>query len=72
MVSLKQSHSTTGEDLRKHMEGFVAEGKVAKFWVPDHYVILEEQLPKTSTGKIDKKPLKEKYSGIVATSGQVP
>jgi len=67
VVSLRQNQSTTSDDLRKHMEAFVAEGKMAKFWVPDQYVILEEQLPKTSTGKIDKKPLREKYSGIVIT-----
>jgi fatty-acyl-CoA synthase len=63
VVSLRQNQSTTSDDLKKHMETFVAEGKMAKFWVPEHYVILEEQLPKTSTGKIDKKPLREKYSG---------
>jgi len=67
VVSLRQNQSVTSDDLRKHMETFVAEGKMAKFWVPDQYVILEEQLPKTSTGKIDKKPLREKYSGIVIT-----
>jgi fatty-acyl-CoA synthase len=67
VVSLRQNQSATGDDLRKHMETFVAEGKMAKFWVPEQYVILEEQLPKTSTGKIDKKPLREKYSGIVIT-----
>ena len=66
VVSLRQNQSATGDDLRKHMEAFVAEGKMAKFWVPDHYVILEEQLPKTSTGKIDKKPLREKYSNVIS------
>ena len=67
VVSLRQNQSASSDDLKKHMETFVAEGKMAKFWVPDQYVILEEQLPKTSTGKIDKKPLREKYSGIVIT-----
>jgi fatty-acyl-CoA synthase len=67
VVSLRQGQSATSEDLRKHLEAFVAEGKMVKFWVPEHYVILTEQLPKTSTGKIDKKPLREKYSGAVIT-----
>jgi len=67
VVSLRQGQSTSTDDLRRHMEAFVADGKMAKFWVPDHYVILEEQLPKTSTGKIDKKPLREKYSGLVVS-----
>jgi len=66
VVSLRQGQSANGDELRKHMEAFVAEGKMAKFWVPDHYVILEEQLPKTSTGKIDKKPLREKYSNVIS------
>ena len=66
VLSLRQNQSATSDDLRKHMEAFVEEGKVAKFWVPDHYVILEEQLPKTSTGKIDKKPLREKYSNVIS------
>ena len=66
VVSLRQSQAATSDDLRKHMETFVAECKIAKFWVPDSYVILAEQLPKTCRGKIDKKPLREKYSGVVA------
>ena len=64
VVSLRQNLAATGDDFKKHMEKFVAEGRIAKFWVPEQYVILQEQLPKTSTGKIDKKPLREKYSGI--------
>ena len=50
------------------MEAFVGEGKIAMFWVPDTYVILGEQLPKTSTGKIDKKPLREKFPCVAASS----
>ena len=42
----------------------MAEGKIAKFWVPDEYMIQREQLPKTSTGKIDKKPLRERYPSV--------
>ena len=67
VVSLRQNQHVSSDDLRKHMEGFVAEGKIAKFWVPDEYIVLEGQLPKTSTGKIDKKPLRERYpSSVVA------
>ncbi|HYB06519.1 MAG TPA: long-chain-fatty-acid--CoA ligase [Nitrososphaerales archaeon] len=62
VVALRQNQTASSEELKRHMEGFVAEGRIAKFWVPDSYVILQEQLPKTSTGKIDKKPLREKYS----------
>jgi fatty-acyl-CoA synthase len=55
----------TEQDLREHMMRSVDDGKIAKFWVPDSFVILSEPLPKTSTGKIDKKPLREKYSSIL-------
>jgi len=54
------------EQLQSHMSGFVEQGKLAKFWLPDKYVIVNEPLPKTSTGKIDKKPLREKYQSIGA------
>ena len=64
VVGLRPNQTATADELKKHMEGFVAEGKLAKFWVPDDYIIIAETLPKTSTGKIDKKPLREKYSGL--------
>jgi len=43
----------------------VEQGVIAKFWVPDRIVLTNEQLPRTSTGKFDKKPLREKYSKIL-------
>jgi fatty-acyl-CoA synthase len=64
VVALRPNQSATADELKKHMEGFVADGKLAKFWVPDDYIIMAETLPKTSTGKIDKKPLREKYSSL--------
>ena len=33
----------------------------AKFWLPDNYVKIEE-LPKTSTGKLDKKVLRQMHA----------
>lgn len=44
--------------IRKHLEGFVEFGRIAKFWIPDEYRKVDE-FQKTSTGKIDKKVLKE-------------
>jgi fatty-acyl-CoA synthase len=64
VVALRPNQTATADELKKHMEGFVADGKLAKFWVPDDYIIMTETLPKTSTGKIDKKPLREKYSSL--------
>jgi fatty-acyl-CoA synthase len=51
----------TEKQLEEHLIKLVEEGKLAKFWVPDRFIIVNEPLPKTSTGKIDKKPLREKY-----------
>lgn len=51
------------EDLRAHMMGYVAQGKIAKFWVPDKFVFAK-QLPLTSVGKTDKKVLREQFKGL--------
>ncbi|MGH7666081.1 MAG: AMP-binding enzyme, partial [Candidatus Dormibacteria bacterium] len=37
--------------------------RVAKFWLPDEIVFLEE-VPKTSVGKFDKKVLRQQYSHL--------
>ncbi|MGH7692585.1 MAG: AMP-binding enzyme, partial [Candidatus Dormibacteria bacterium] len=37
--------------------------RVAKFWLPDEIVFLEE-VPKTSVGKFDKKVLRHQYSHL--------
>jgi len=50
----------TAEGLRAHMEKFVADGVIATWEVPDHYVVVKE-IPKTSVGKIDKKVLRSRY-----------
>ena len=47
------------EKLREHLEQFVNAGRIAKFWLPDEYIPIEG-FEKTSTGKIDKKVLREK------------
>jgi fatty-acyl-CoA synthase len=65
IVAKKTGASVTENELREHMAKFVEEGRIAKFWVPDSFIILAEALPKTSTGKIDKKPLREKYASML-------
>jgi fatty-acyl-CoA synthase len=62
VVSLKTGKAATAEELRAHLERFVDQGRIAKFWVPEKIVVSETPLPKTSTGKLDKKPLREMYS----------
>jgi len=67
VVSLRQGSTVSGEELSGHLQKFVDEGKIAKFWIPERFIILPEALPKTSTGKLDKKPLREKYSGVLSS-----
>jgi fatty-acyl-CoA synthase len=65
VVSLREGQKASEEELSRHLQKFVDEGKIAKFWIPERFMIWPEALPKTSTGKLDKKPLREKYSGIL-------
>ena len=45
--------------LVEHLETFVSAGRISKFWIPDEYIPIES-FEKTSTGKIDKKVLRER------------
>ena len=46
----------SAEDIRKHLEP-----RVAKWWLPDHVVFIDE-VPKTSVGKFDKKVLRAQFT----------
>jgi len=52
------------EEILDHLRGFVEQGVIPKWWLPDRVVIAEE-LPKTSVGKIDKKKLRERYRRVL-------
>jgi fatty-acyl-CoA synthase len=56
----------TENDIIQHLTKFVNQGAIPKWWIPDKIIILEGELPKTSTGKTDKKVLREKFSNILA------
>ena len=62
VVCLKPGATATEEELLAHLARFVEMGKITKFWIPDKIVVRDAPLPKTSTGKLDKKPLRESYS----------
>jgi fatty-acyl-CoA synthase len=66
IVCLKSGASASEVELKSHLEKFVDEGKIAKFWLPETIIIRADPLPKTGTGKLDKKPLREAYSGSQA------
>ena len=44
--------------MRDHLMKFVDSGRIAKFWIPDEFRLVDS-FQKTSTGKIDKKVLRE-------------
>jgi fatty-acyl-CoA synthase len=54
VVVLKQGQSATKEDILHFMEG-----KIARWWMPDDVVFLDE-IPHTATGKIQKIALRER------------
>lgn len=47
--------------IRDHLSTLVGQGKISKFWIPDSFEFVPE-FAKTSTGKIDKKPLKARVT----------
>jgi fatty-acyl-CoA synthase len=65
VVCLKSGMSANEEELKVHLDQYVAQGRIARFWLPERIKVSETPLPKTSTGKLDKKPLKEEYAAIL-------
>jgi fatty-acyl-CoA synthase len=67
IVTPKQEYKgkLTENDIIQHLNKFVNQGVIPKWWIPDKVIILEGELPKTSTGKTDKKVLRDKYSNIL-------
>jgi fatty-acyl-CoA synthase len=49
-----------GESLEKEEVLAFLEGKVAKWWMPDDIVFIDE-VPKTSVGKFSKKDLRDRF-----------
>jgi fatty-acyl-CoA synthase len=55
VVVLKEGQSATRPELLSYMEG-----KIAKWWMPDDVVFVDE-IPHTATGKIQKTTLRERF-----------
>jgi fatty-acyl-CoA synthase len=51
-----------GETITKDEILAFLDGRVAKWWLPDDVVVVDE-IPKTSVGKFSKKTLREKFEG---------
>jgi fatty-acyl-CoA synthase len=61
-IVLKQGKNATKEELG----AFLSE-RVAKYWLPDEYVFME-QIPRTSAGKFQKTKLRELYGELLMTT----
>jgi fatty-acyl-CoA synthase len=53
-VVLEEGHSPNAEELQEHLRT-----RVAKWWLPDEFAFIDE-VPKTGTGKFDKKVLRDR------------
>ncbi|HUZ14015.1 MAG TPA: long-chain-fatty-acid--CoA ligase [Caulobacteraceae bacterium] len=59
LVKLKQGESATKEEFLKFLEG-----KIARWWMPDDVVFVDE-IPLGATGKIDKKLIRQSFADYV-------
>jgi fatty-acyl-CoA synthase len=64
IIVLKQGQTATKEEIL----GFMA-GKIAKWWMPDDVVFVEE-IPHTATGKIQKLALRDRFSKYTFPTAQ--
>ena len=56
---LKEGESVTKEEILVFLDG-----RVAKWWLPDDVVFIDE-VPKTSVGKFSKKDLRDQFKDYV-------
>jgi len=61
IVVLRADDTVDTEQVRAHLMGFVSRGLLSKYGVPERVVVVDE-IPKTSVGKIDKKVLRQYYT----------
>jgi fatty-acyl-CoA synthase len=54
-VVVKEGETLTKDEVLAHLEG-----RVAKWWLPDDVVFIDE-VPKTSVGKFSKKDLRSRF-----------
>ena len=62
VVVMRPGETVTKEELTEFLSD-----KCAKWWLPDDYVFIDE-LPKTGTGKFDKKVVRDAYSDLFMNS----
>jgi fatty-acyl-CoA synthase len=62
LVVLKDEHKggVSEQELRDHMDQFLDEGKILKWWIPERFIFVDA-IPRTSVGKFDKKVMRTSY-----------
>ena len=55
---ISKTRDISKEDVKKYLLTLVESGKIAKWWIPDEFIFVTD-FAKASTGKIDKKVLRE-------------
>jgi fatty-acyl-CoA synthase len=65
-VVVRQGATLTRANILDHLQG-----KIAKWWLPDDVVFIEE-VPKTSVGKFDKKVLRDRFKDYVLPEVAAP
>jgi len=63
VVSVRDGHTVTGEEIQRHLEG-----RLARYKIPKHYVFVRE-MPRTASGKIRKAALRQQYTQPVGAHG---
>ena len=64
VIVLKKDETATKEEILGFMQG-----KIAKWWMPDD-VVFVEQIPHTATGKIQKLTLRQQFKDYVLPTVQ--
>jgi len=62
-VKLRNGMTFNEKELRDALSKMVQDGKIKEWWIPDKFLQIDE-MPLTSTGKIDKKNLRERINSI--------
>jgi len=61
IVVPRENDTVDTDQVRAHLMGFVSRGLLSKYGVPERVVVTDD-IPKTSVGKIDKKVLRQRYA----------
>ena len=61
IIVLRPGQEVEADEIRLHLQAFVAKGLISAFAVPQH-VKFVDQLPRTSVGKLNKRVLREDFT----------